>query len=58
LTWKDLKRFINNNNEEKEEELIKLQFQRFEIFQDKPFWISSVEEHKLQDIKKSRRLLL
>ena len=52
MTWKDLKRFIsdNNNNEEKEEE-IKLQSHCFEIFQDKPFWISSVEEHKLQDIK-------
>jgi hypothetical protein len=51
VTFRDLKRFIDsNNNEKKEEETTLLQSQRFAIFRDKPFWISSVEEHKLQDI--------
>jgi hypothetical protein len=51
LTWKELKRFISDNNNEDKEEEIKLQSaERFRIFKDLPFWISSIEEHKKADI--------
>jgi hypothetical protein len=56
LTWKDLKRFIsdnsiNNNDSHQEEKEIQLQSKHFEIFRNKPFWISNVEEHKAEDIR-------
>jgi hypothetical protein len=61
MTFKDLKKFveknndgsssINNNNNYKSKEEIKLQFERFAIFADKPFWIENIEKHKAIDIK-------
>ena len=61
MTFRDLKKFLeknsiinsnssNSNNQEKEQKEIQLQRERFGIFQNKPFWISDVKEHKKADI--------
>jgi hypothetical protein len=61
VTFKDLQKWLNNvqNNSttinlgkkdlQKKEE-IKLHSECFEVFRDKPFWISNIDEHKRQDI--------
>ncbi len=43
MTFKDLKKRINNNQ--------KQQTQYFDKLQNKPFWIWDIEEHKLEDIR-------
>ena len=54
MTFKDLKKFLekNNvvNNGQNQEIGIKLNFQRFAIFANKPFWICGISEHKKADI--------
>jgi hypothetical protein len=57
ITFKDLKRFISDNNNEEKAEEVKLQqsAERFRIFRDLPFWISSIEEHKKADIENNGR---
>jgi hypothetical protein len=55
VTFKDLRKFLDNsvktaeNNEEKQQETIKLNSQSFDIFRDKPFWISDIEARKAED---------
>src|SRR6187200_2102546 len=44
MTFKDLKKRINNNNQQQ-------QTQSFDKLQNKPFWIWNIEEHKQEDIK-------
>jgi hypothetical protein len=52
MTFKDFK-FLEKNysvNNSNNQEIIKLNSQRFAIFRDKPFWIEYIREHKNADI--------
>jgi hypothetical protein len=59
MTFKDLRKYLENNNitksqnnvEERQEKIIKLNSQRFDIFRNKPFWIENIAKHKLEDIR-------
>ena len=52
MTFKDLKkRFSSGSTAEDNNNIISTNSNKFDIFKDKPFWISNVEEHKAEDIR-------
>jgi hypothetical protein len=52
MTWKDLKKFVDDNdanNHRKDE--IKLRSEQYSILKGLPFWISDIDKHKQRDIE-------
>ena len=51
MTFKDLKKRFSSGSTAENNNIISTSSNKFDIFKDKPFWISNVEEHKAEDIR-------